>query len=355
MNKILNLLLSMPRSEKRFVSVASDIFLLAFSLWAAVSLRLGMAYVPVGSSVYICAALTITSSVVVFARLGLYRAIIRYLSIQAFSVVLVGVGISALLFAASNFLLQVSVPRSATLIYLVLAFLFVGGSRMLVRGYVQNIERRKHEKVIIYGAGSAGLQLLTALGQLGEFQPVAYIDDDKTKQGSVIQGIQVYGRHHLETLISKHEVNTLLIAIGQTSRSKRSRLLEFLEPLPVQVKTIPDMAEIVSGRARIEQIRDIDIDDLLGRKKIEAVDALVSACIERKMVLISGAGGSIGSELCRHIIRLNPLRIVMFEQSEYGLYRIESQLKAIAKQQNINVELVAILASVQNRTRIDSV
>jgi len=125
MNKILNLLLSMPRSEKRFVSVASDIFLLAFSLWAAVSLRLGMAYVPVGSSVYICAALTITSSVVVFARLGLYRAIIRYLSIQAFSVVLVGVGISALLFAASNFLLQVSVPRSATLIYLVLAFLFV--------------------------------------------------------------------------------------------------------------------------------------------------------------------------------------------------------------------------------------
>lgn len=355
MKKILELLLGMPRSRKRVFSVLSDIVLLAFSLWAAVSLRLGEPYMPIGLSIYICFALTITASVLVFARLGLYRAIIRYLSLQAFSVVLVGVGTSAVLFAASSFLLHVSIPRSATLIYLGFAFLFVGGSRMLVRGYVQGVDRRKREKVIIYGAGSAGLQLLTALAQAGEYQPIAYIDDDKTKQGTVIQGIRIYGRHHLDDLIAENNIDTLLIAIGRASRSTRSKILEYLEPLPVQVKTIPDMADIVSGRARIEQIRDIDIDDLLGRKKIDAVPELVSACIENKVVLISGAGGSIGAELCRHIIRLNPARLVMFEQSEYGLYRIERELKAMLRDELLSVELVAIMGSVQNRTRIDSI
>ena len=345
----------MPRFQKRIFSVLSDIILLAFSLWFAISLRLGELYLPVGLYLYSCFFVTIAASIIVFAKLGLYRAIIRYLSMQALSVVLMGVSISALLFASSSFLLQVQVPRSATLIYLGVSFLFVGGSRMLVRGYVQSLDRLQREKVIIFGAGSAGFQLLTALNQAGDYQPIAYIDDDQSKQGTVIQGVGIYGRHHLEDLIEQHGVKTILIAIGKTSRSKRSQLLEYVETLSVRVKTIPDMTDILSGRARIEEIRDIDIEDLLGRKKIEAVEGLVSACIENKVVLVTGAGGSIGSELCRHIVRLNPVRLVMFEQSEYGLYRIERQLKAILKAESIDVELVAIMSSVQNRTRIDAV
>ena len=352
---MLDLLLTMPRFQKRVFSVLSDITLLAFSLWLAISLRLGELYVPVGFYLYSCFLVTIAVSIIVFARLGLYRAIIRYLSMQALSVVLMGVSISALLFASSSFLLQVQVPRSATLIYLGVSFLLVGGSRMLVRGYVHSLDRLQREKVIIFGAGSAGFQLLNALNQAGDYQPIAYIDDDQSKQGTVIQGVGIYGRHHLEELIEQHQVKTLLIAIGKTSRSNRSQLLEYVETLPVRIKTIPDMTDILSGRARIEEIRDIDIEDLLGRKKVAAVEGLVSACIENKVVLVTGAGGSIGSELCRHIVRLNPVRLVMLEQSEYGLYRIERQIKAILIAESIDVELVAIMSSVQNRTRLDAV
>lgn len=347
--------MNMSRPQKRVFSILSDTLLLSFALWAAVSLRYGELYVASDPLVYLCFALTVVSSLLVFVRLGLYRAIIRYLSSQAYSVVFTGVGISAMIFASTSFLLRVTVPRSSTLIYLGLAFLFVGGSRMLVRGYVQGIERRQKEKVIIYGAGSAGLQLLTALNQTGEFQPAAYIDDDRSKQGTVIQGVHVYSRDQLNDLCKRYDAKTLLLAIGNVSHSRRSEILEYLESVPVQVKTIPNMAEIVSGRARIEQIRDIDLDDLLGREKVEAAEGLVGACILGKVVMVSGAGGSIGSELCRHIVRLKPVRLVMFDQSEFGLYRIERQLQAIVKDESLDVELVAIMGSVQNQVRIDSI
>ncbi|MBV1915118.1 MAG: polysaccharide biosynthesis protein [Pseudomonadales bacterium] len=355
MKKILDLLLGMSRPKKRIFSIVSDILLLSFSLWAAVSLRYGELFVPADPLIYLCFVATVATSILVFIRLGLYRAIIRYLSSQAYSVVFIGVGISTLIFATSSFLLRVTMPRSSMLIYLGLAFLFVGGSRMLVRGYIQTTERRQKEKIIIYGAGSAGLQLLNALHQTGEFHPIAYIDDDRNKQGTVIQGVQVYSREQLEGLCKRHNINILLLAIGNVSSSRRLKLLEYLEPLSVQVKTIPDMAELVSGRARIEQIRDIEIDDLLGRQKVEAVEGLVDACIKEKVVMVSGAGGSIGSELCRHIVRLNPVRLVIFDQSEFGLYQIEGQLRTIIKEELLNVELVAIMGSVQNQIRIDSV
>ncbi|UZE95109.1 nucleoside-diphosphate sugar epimerase/dehydratase [Alkalimarinus alittae] len=345
--------LNLPRYQKRIFSVLVDAMCVPLALWLSICIRLEKLYIPDNYLVLFSFAITLIITITVFIRLGLYRAVIRYLSNHALIAVVSGVSVSALIFSASSFLLKAPVPRSAPFIYWGLALLFVGGSRMLVRSYVHRAKRILKEKVVIYGAGISGIQLANALFQGEEFQPVAYVDDNKARQGNIFQGLRVYSPADLPRLIEKYGVNKLLLAIGSAPHSQRSLILRYLEPLPIQVQTIPNMADVISGRAKIEEIKDIEIEDLLGRDPINPNNKLLDNYIRNKVVMVTGAGGSIGSELCRQILNHQPKSLVLFELSEFNLYATHKELMTLVKECRLNVDIKPVMGSVQREHRLE--
>ncbi|WP_250657410.1 polysaccharide biosynthesis protein [Alkalimarinus coralli] len=346
-------LLNLPRYQKRIFSVITDTIFILLALWLSICVRLEEFHVPENNLVLLSFGITLTITIAVFVRLGLYRAVIRYLSNHALIAVVSGVSVSALVFSASSFLLKAPVPRSAPFIYWGLALLFVGGSRMLVRSYVHQTQRKLKEKVVIYGAGTSGIQLANALFQGQEFQPIAYVDDNKSRQGSVFQGLRVHSPAELSRIIEKYGVNKLLLAIGSAPHSQRSLILRYLEPLPIQVQTIPDMADVISGRAKIEEIKDIEIEDLLGRDPIAPDDKLLDEFIKDRVVMVTGAGGSIGSELCRQIVQYKPKTLVLFELSEFNLYAIHQELITLVSEFDLDVDIKPVMGSVQREHRLE--
>jgi len=348
----INIMLNLPRHQKRMVSVLADTLFLVFSLWAAMSIRLGEFYIQIHPAVLYSFIITIITTIFIFTKLGLYRAVIRYLSGHALIAVISGVTISTLVFLSSSFLFKAPVPRSAPFIYWLLALLFVSGSRMIVRSYVHRLNKKNNEAVIIYGAGAVGLQLATALGQGQDYHPVAYIDDKELKHGSIIQGLRVYSPSEISQLVTKYSAKRILLALGKTSKAQRALILRYLEPFPVIVQTVPDMADVVRGVAKIEEIRDIEIEDLLGRDSVFPDQKLLDQCIKDKVVMVTGAGGSIGSELCRQIVQQQPRCLVLFELSEFNLYKVEKNLSHLIKSLSLQVKLVALLGSVQHRLRM---
>ncbi len=355
---MLTKLLYLPRYQKRLVSVVVDSISLPFALWMALSLRLDSLYIPAFPKdipVLLVATITMLLSIAAFARLGLYRAVIRYMSNHAMVAIISGVAISTLVLAALGFLFQASIPRSVPIIYACLALIFVGGSRMVARSMVHRKIMQPKERVIIYGAGKSGLQLSSILFHGKHFQPTAFIDDDVSKQGSILNGLSVYGPEKVEHIIDKYGAKRILLALGHAPRSKRAKVIQFLEQFPLIVQTIPQINDVVSGKAKIEEIRDVDIEDLLGRDEVAADRAGLSDCISNKVVMVTGAGGSIGSELCRQIIKLNPSRLVLFELSEFALYQIEQEISQYIAKKELKTELHAIMGSVQKQHRMEVV
>lgn len=355
---MLNKLLYLPRYQKRIVSVAADSLFLPFAFWLALSLRLDTLYVPVlpkDMSVILAASATVIVSIFAFVRLGLYRAVIRYMSNHAMIAVLSGVAISAMVLSALGFLFQASIPRSVPVIYACLALIMVGGSRMLARSMVHRKIMQPKERVVIYGAGKSGLQLSSILFHGKHLQPIAFVDDDVSKQGSILNGLTVYSPDRIEHIRNKFGAERILLALGHAPRSKRAKVIQYLEQFPLMVQTIPQINDIVSGKAKIEEIRDVDIEDLLGRDEVAADRAELSDYISNKVVMVTGAGGSIGSELCRQLIKLNPSRLVLFELSEYALYQIEQELSEYIAKKDLKTELHAIMGSVQKQHRMEVV
>jgi FlaA1/EpsC-like NDP-sugar epimerase len=294
-------------------------------------------------------------SLVIFIKLGLYRAIIRYLSDKAFISISIGVGSSALTLIALAYLLNVFVPRSVPIIYAALAFIFISGTRMGVRMLVARPRHRNKEAVAIIGTGDTGIHLAEALGQGVEYRPVVFVTYHRANHRTLIQGMPVYDIDHIEKAIRKHGVKRLLLALDSDTRLDRRQLLQELEHLAVPVQTVPSMSELVSGRARINDIRDLEIEDLLGRDPVSPDSAVVAASLYEKCVLVTGAGGSIGSELCRQILRQGPAKLVLFDQSEFSLYAIERELQSINRIEDLGVEVHAVLGSVMQRRRCAAV
>ena len=346
---------TLSRRKKRLISLAADTLCLSLSFWFALSLRWEQLYWTTDLKVFQVLGLTLAVSVLAFIRLGLYRAVIRFMSNHALIAVASGASISAVALSSFSFLFHAPIPRSVPFIYWCLAMLFVGGSRMLVRSYAHRNLKKRKQKVIIYGAGSSGMQLALALMQGNEYQPVAFVDDDRSKQGTILQGLRVYSAVQLPRLLQKWDIEKVLLAITNASHAQRRVILRFLEPLPVQIQTIPGMSDVVGGRARIEELRDIDVEDLLGRDAVTPDQSLVQACIRDKVVMVTGAGGSIGSELCRQIVLLKPRRLILAEISEFGLYSIERELAAEIEAQELEVEVVPLVVSVQNRQRLATI
>jgi len=350
---LISKILTIPRYQKRIVSLVVDSLCLPFALWLAFSLRLDEPYFPDDKAVLASMMITVLVSIFIFVRLGLYRAVIRYMSNHAMMAVFAGVSISTLVLVISSFVLQAPVPRSVPVIYWCLALVFVGGSRMVARSLVHRRVVRTKERVVIYGAGKSGLQLSSILFHGKELQPVAFIDDNPALQGTVLNGVRVHAPQEFAAVVARYSAKRVLLALGHAPRSQRSLVIRFLESYPVIVQTMPDINDVVSGKAKIEEIRDVDIEDLLGRDEVSPDRSLLAECITKKVVMVTGAGGSIGSELCRQIIRLKPTKLILFELSEYALYEIEQELRRVVSRKELTVEVHALIGSIQNQDRLE--
>lgn len=345
----------MPRPMKRVVSIIVDIFFIVIAFLAAVYTRLGSFEIIISDFIYwkLLGILTVVT-VLVFAKSGLYRAILRYLSLHAVISIGVSSAISAAVIVFLSYFNYVFMPRSIPIIYATYLVILCGGSRLIVRLLLSDFLGKNKQRVIIYGAGSAGRQLANLLKQGDDYSVVAFIDDDRKVHKTTIQGITVFRRKYLDRLIKKHKVQKVLLAMPSASRSQRKAIVEFLADKHLEVLTIPNLADIVNGGKGIDQLQEVAIEDLLGRDPVKPEPELMEANIKDKVVMVTGAGGSIGSELCRQIIKQKPKSIVLFELSEFGLYQIEKELASIVENKGLDVEIVPLLGSVQRINRLST-
>ena len=328
--------------------MAADAVFLSAALWASVVLRYGDLYKDVlefwwlfpGASAFGVAA---------FHRFDLYRAIVRYIGpssmvpvVQGVTAAAVGVSLLAYLTGAVTF------PRSAPVIFWFIAIMMIGGSRLVIRTvfYGFNHGYLTREPVVIYGAGETGAQLAMALLNDSKYMPAAFVDDDPSLRKNTIHGVRVYEPGHLERLIYGQGINQIFLAIPSATAAQRKVILERLAELPVHIRTVPSFSELISGAASVGEMEEIEIGDLLGREVIPPDPVLLRHSIEGKSVMVTGAGGTIGSELCRQILSQNPARLVLFDNSEFALYRIENELR---QRETDECELVCLLGSVLNK------
>jgi FlaA1/EpsC-like NDP-sugar epimerase len=346
---------NLSRSTKRVVMLTADVIGIPLMFWLALSLRNGAGHSHTSNGEWTYAALLLTS-IPVFLRMGLYRAALRYLGHRAVIAVVTGVTVSvALLAVVTTIWPQPGVPLSALPIYWAFALIYVGGTRYIARTVLNYRFYTGAPRVVIYGAGEAGQMLAAGLSQSGQHQPIGFIDDNPALHGSIVYGLEVFPRSELPRLVNKEGVRTVLLALPSLTRRQRQEIIEVIEPLCVLVQTVPDHSDILSGSAKVQELRDVHPGDLLGRDPVPPDPKLLDACIRSKVVMVTGAGGSIGAELCRQIVRLQPAMLVLFERSELALYDIERELRALLAQENLAIDVVALLGDVHHRQRMKEV
>jgi FlaA1/EpsC-like NDP-sugar epimerase len=348
-------ILQLSRPTKRLIMLGADAALLPVALRFALVLKFDRLVEPASvGALLACAA---AAGAVVFTLLGFYRAVIRFMGIKAIGGMIIGVtGAVAGLVLCERMGFAPAVPVSVLTIYWALALLYVGGSRFLVRYfYFYSAKPRAAKRVAIYGAGEAGARLSSVLMGSPDFEPVIFVDDHVALQGSQINGLGVYSPQDLPQLIVIRKIDRVLLAMPSASHRRRREVLAALEPLSVHVQSLPDLANIISGKARIDELRDVDVCDLLGRDPVPPNPQLLASCISCNSVMVTGAGGSIGSELCRQILRGAPTRLVLFEMSELALYTIERELQEIALHEHVQVEIIPLLGNANDSDRVREV
>ncbi|WP_245701371.1 polysaccharide biosynthesis protein [Franzmannia pantelleriensis] len=349
----------LSRTKKRFIMIAADLVALPLALWSAYALRFAEwwpdRYIDPYWWLFF---VTPVVGVYVFARLGLYRAVVRFMGPQALWAVVKGSCLLAvLMWAAAYFYQWQNFPRSIPVNFALVTLVYVGGTRLLVRTYYQWLVRHYTEKqaVAIYGAGGAGAQLALALSSGREFYVAAFLDDDPALWGSTIKGIKVYNPAEFDPLVESLKIERVLLAMPSATKAQRKHALDQLADAPVHVQTVPSMPEIVSGEASLDQLREVDLEDLLGRDPVPPREELLDASIRHKVVMVTGAGGSIGSELCRQIMRGGPKALVLFELSEFSLYSIDQELEQLKQEMGEDFTIYPMLGSVCHRERIEAV
>lgn len=347
-------LIGLPRNAKRFVIATSDALVLGVALWLAFALYFNrIAPAPAVEFWWGMVAIPLLSLPLLYS-VRLYDSIIRYQGGQVVYSMLKGVTASAAMLAVIAWLVpSVTLAASIVVMYWFIAILFIGGSRFFMRAFLHSAggRARRGKPVIIYGAGASGVQAALSLVSGPEYEPIAFLDDDPSLQNTLIQGICVYNPCELATLLKRFDVNSILLAMPSVGRAQKKAILTQLEDLPVHVKTLPGMAELVSGAALVDEIREVQIEDLLGRDPVAPQQSLLAACIADKVVMVTGAGGSIGSELARQIARVGPGKLVLFEVSEWALYQIERELQRAPG----SLEIVPILGSVTDSALLEQV
>jgi FlaA1/EpsC-like NDP-sugar epimerase len=352
MQRSVSRVLQCSRWQKRAIMMVADALVLPVLLWGAYALRFSTLQPVVQDTwLFVVAALT---SVAMLYVCGFYRSILRYLGSEAAWSIVTGMSASVITLAAMSYMVPAEVPRSIFVIYWLLGTMYLGASRFLARRFLFRVMAGylNRERVAVFGAGEAGAQLVAALQSGRELNPVLVVDDDPGKQGSLLCGVPVVNRQGLQAKAKQGAVTTVLLALPTLPRHRRMALVNWLEQLDIRVQTVPTFNDIASGRARLDEIQDVAIEDLLGRDTVPPRLDLLSRCISGKHVLVTGAGGSIGSELCRQIVKLAPARLVLLEQSEVALYDIERELRGLIAQSGRETTLIPMLGSVVNRGHV---
>ena len=321
-------LVGLPRWKKRSILYGVDSLLLSFALLGAYALRLEDASILLKRDPWVAVLLVSVSGVISFQYLGLYRVVIRFVSQRMFLPLLGGVAVSTVCLIVGSYFLHLWMPRSIPVLFILLAFLFVAGTRFIARQIVGEKTESVEVKVAVYGAGSSGQQLVEMLRKGGEYDPVIFLDDSKELWGRDINGMLVHsprGKKILEHM-EKKKVQEVLLAMPSAQSSEKKEVLNILEKWPYKVRSVPGIESILSGGARLDQLEEVSIEDLLGRDSVKPINSLLTDCIEGRVVLVTGAGGSIGSELCRQVLQYGAKKLLMLEASEFNLYQIEAEL-----------------------------
>lgn len=352
-----NRVLGWSPAVKRLLVVLLDIALAMAATWLAFTLRLDALHWPSGAQWWVY-ALTPALAVPVFIRFGLYRAIFRYTGQAALLATAQAVAVYGVLLLGILLWLQwLGVPRSLGLLQPLIFLLMVGASRAVARFWLAGWEKRHlgQGRLLIYGAGAAGVQTAAALEMSGQFKLLGFLDDDPDKVSRSINGARVYSPADAPGLIARLGVTDILLALPSATRVRRSSILQSLRPLPVHVRTLPGLADLTSGRVTVQDFKELDIEDLLGRDPVPPNATLLARSLAGKVVLVTGAGGSIGSELCRQILLQGPRQFLLLDHNEYGLYRIHQELQDLCAAHALGVLLVPLLGSVANTPRLHEV
>ena len=342
-------LVELPRNIKQMLLLSLDMVFVNAAIWGAIALRLGTLDVHFGADELLCAAATTVFSAMIFLRQGLYRAVIRFMGQQAVWAIVRGVSYSTAVLVAAVFLTRTEVPRSLPFLYWLFAFVAIGGSRLLVRTYYQDKLHPACEKIIIYGAGESGRQLLAAAKSGGRYRAVCFIDDDPALHHSEIHGMRVLPPSKIGKLLRKREVSQIFLAMPSASPEQRRRIIKSLIDLPVYVRTVPRITDILERGMSVDQLQEIELEDLLEREPVPAHPELLDKRIRGKVVLVTGAGGSIGAELCRQILPAQPRELILLDSSEYALFSIERELRATQEKTGGGTAIAALLGSVRDQ------
>gem|GEM_PF-115541 len=337
------------------ITLSVDSLFIICSFWASLIIREDSLYSLSNTDYWLVLAALLPLSTFIFIKLGLYRAVLRYMSSQAVWAVVAGALLSTAALVLIAFFSSMLIHRTMPLIFCALILITVGGSRLLVRAVVLHFTGTNKLPVVVYGAGSAGRQLVTGLAAGSEYYVSAFIDDDAAKHGAIIRGVPVVDIGMLRSLIENRKATKVLLAVPSASRSERNRILNSLEHYQVQVQTIPGIADVIEGNPDPSALIDVDIADLLGREPVRPIPQLMAQNITARNVMVSGAGGSIGSELCRQILKFKPNKLVLFELSEFGLYQIEKELSEYIEKAGLKTKLVPLLGSVQRINRVENI
>lgn len=363
-------LLNLPRRYKRILQIVVDVLLIWLCLWLAFVMRVGFdkAWVAVNEHEWLFVVAPLVT-IPVSIRFGMYRAVMRYLGREALQEIAKAVTLSALIITMVVYWVQFSgkpqIPRSFVMLYWVNSLLAIGGLRLLMRQYFLGDwrtagrqlvpfmqSRRNLPRVAIYGAGAAGNQLVRALRMGNVMEPVAFLDDDDSIATRSIAGLKVYKPKHIEEMLRVSGATQVLLALPSASRARRREVLTMLEPYPVHVRTVPGFMDLAQGLVKVQDLQEVDIADLLGRDAVVPNQELFDRCIKGQVVLVTGAGGSIGSELCRQILASGATTLILYEHSEFNLYAITQELEQRISREGLRVTLIPALGSVRNKKRL---
>ena len=347
-------LVGLPRSRKRMLLLLADLLSLPLCLWLAVALRHGHPFPAALPAPWVFVTVT-ALSLPAFHAFGIYRSVLRALAVPFLLTIAAATMCSALLLVVAGLLptppdLDATVPA----IFWMTLMLAMVGVRAVARLLLEFLGREIGDKepIGIYGAGQGGVQSVAALKLGPEYNPVFLIDDDPALWGTIVNGIPVWAPDALPDLIPRYGVGRVLLAMPSAGRARRREIVERLETSPVRIMTMPGLADLVSGAAQIDEMKEIEIEDLLGRDPVPPIRDLLERNIRGKSVLVSGAGGSIGSELCRQIAQNGPARIVLLDLSEYALYAIEEEIRRAVATAGHDTEVVALLGSAARKRRM---
>ncbi|MDZ7891018.1 MAG: nucleoside-diphosphate sugar epimerase/dehydratase [Rhodoferax sp.] len=347
--------LAWPRWAKRLIVIALDVLLAIFSTWIAYSLRLDGLHRPAEAQWWVYGIAPVLV-IPIFIRFGLYRAIFRYTGQAA--LIATGKAVALYALALSSLLMWHQwpmVPRSLGLLQPLVFLVLVGASRAFARFWLAGVDatsRGSEGRLLIYGAGNEGAQTAAALGVARQYELVGFVDDDETMAGRSLNDLPVYSSNALSRLVSNEAITDILLAMPNAPRERRNQIIAKLDGLPVHVRTLPSISDLASGKVTIQDIRELDIEDLLGRDPVPPSEELLNRELTGKVVLVSGAGGSIGSELARQICLQAPTKLFLLDHNEFGLYSIHQELLAIGLKSGTPVELVPLLGSVANVERL---